>query len=524
MSTTPAQRARRGQLRGIAAIGILLAWSAALAGLVRRDILRTPAQAYAELALRVNPGNVFYAVLQNGVPIGYASSTIDTIVDAITFRDELVADLNVGGTLQRAVARTDIRLSRGFALRSFALDMDAAGQPLRVTGRTEGDSAIAYVMTGMGMPTDTQRVRTEGPILVPTLLPLATILRATPKVGRSATFRAFDPQTMGPRDVTLQILAESLFVVDDSASFDAAQGRWVSALQDTVRAWQVGGGDGGFRGWVDAQGRVVESQQAGGLTLKRMAYELAFENWRIGAAARGTAPAGGDILEATAIASNVPLPEQTLRTLRVRMRAPSFLGFDIDGGRQRFDGTTLTVAVEPDAAQAATYVLPPSPEHRRRFAAELASDPLLQAGALPIIRQAVQIAGDARDPREIVARVNRWVYENVEKVPTFSIPNALAVLNDPRGDCNEHAQLFTALTRSLGIPTRIASGVAYLNGRFYYHAWAEVYLGDWVAVDPTWGQFPADASHIRLVTGGLTRQAELLRLIGALQIEVEDAR
>ena len=37
-----------------------------------------------------------------------------------------------------------------------------------------------------------------------------------------------------------------------------------------------------------------------------------------------------------------------------------------------------------------------------------------------------------------------------------------------------------------------------------------------MAVDPTFGQFPADAAHLRLTVGGLGRQAELLRLMGPL--------
>src|SRR2546430_8966554 len=47
------------------------------------------------------------------------------------------------------------------------------------------------------------------------------------------------------------------------------------------------------------------------------------------------------------------------------------------------------------------------------------------------------------------------------------------------------------------------SGLVYLDGRFYYHAWPEVWLRDWVAVDPTLDQFPADATHLRFVVGGL---------------------
>jgi transglutaminase-like putative cysteine protease len=109
-------------------------------------------------------------------------------------------------------------------------------------------------------------------------------------------------------------------------------------------------------------------------------------------------------------------------------------------------------------------------------------------------------------------------------VATYSVPNALAVLQARKGDCDEHTQLFVALTRALGIPARVATGLLYVKGKFYYHAWPEVFLRDWVAVDPTFGQFPADASHIRFALSGLSRQSEVLRLIGHLKIQVLEAR
>ena len=65
-----------------------------------------------------------------------------------------------------------------------------------------------------------------------------------------------------------------------------------------------------------------------------------------------------------------------------------------------------------------------------------------------------------------------------------------------------------------------AAGVVYLRGHFYYHAWPEVWLGQWAAVDPTFNQFPADAAQLRFVNGGLARQVELIRLIGRLQLTV----
>jgi transglutaminase-like putative cysteine protease len=112
------------------------------------------------------------------------------------------------------------------------------------------------------------------------------------------------------------------------------------------------------------------------------------------------------------------------------------------------------------------------------------------------------------------------VHDSIHDRVTFGVPSALQVLDNRTGDCNEHTQLFVALARALGLPARVAAGLAYVDGKFYYHAWPEVLLGDWVPVDPTFGQFPADAAHLRFVLGGLARQTELLRLMGNLKIEV----
>ena len=75
------------------------------------------------------------------------------------------------------------------------------------------------------------------------------------------------------------------------------------------------------------------------------------------------------------------------------------------------------------------------------------------------------------------------------------------VIDRRRGDCTEHAALFVTLSRAAGIPAREVSGLLWVPelGAFGGHAWAEVALGgEWVPIDPTWGQVPADPLHIRL--------------------------
>jgi transglutaminase-like putative cysteine protease len=517
---------KRGRFRaGVAAV-LLAAWGGGLALLVQREFFQGRVERLAEAALRLSPGATFYTVEQNGRRIGFASTTIDTLTTGIEITDYFVADLPLAGRVHRASARSVVLLSRGLALRTFDVQAEAAGTPLRVVGRTEGDSVVIFAMDVPGQPTDTQRVAVRGPVLVPTLAPLAVALGETPKRGKTYRLPTFDPQQMRSRDVAMTVTAESLFVVDDSARFDAAAKIWKSALTDTVRAWHVVGEDAaGFDGWVDAQGRVVQARQPAGIVVRRMAYELAFENWRIArdAAAASDSGPSRDIFESTAISAGVSLGASAMSQLRVRLAGVSLAGYDLAGGRQSLRGDTLLV--ERRAVGATSFSLTTrAPEFLARFKAELAAEPLLQSNDIAIVQKAIAITGLERDARRVAEKLNRWVYDSLVKEVTFSVPNALQVLRTRRGDCNEHTQLYVALARAVGIPARIATGLAFVRGKFYYHAWPEVWLDDWVPVDPTFGQFPADAAHLRFVVGGLGRQTELLRLIGNLQIQVVGGR
>ncbi|MBI2407725.1 MAG: transglutaminase domain-containing protein [Gemmatimonadetes bacterium] len=526
-STPVPQRARagHGRFRFILALTLLAAWGAGLTLLVRREFFQGRAERLAEAALRLSPGATFYVVEQGGVRIGFASTTIDTVANGIEVTDYFVADLPLAGRVHRASARSVVLLSRALALRTFDVQAEAAETPLRVTGRIEGDSLAIFAMDVPGQSADTQRVAVRGPVLVPTLAPLAMALGETPETGKTYRLPTFDPQQMQSRDVALRVTAESLFVVDDSAKFDAAAKVWKSAQRDTVRSWHVVREGGGFDGWVDAQGRVVVATQPAGITLRRTAYELAFENWRIARAAAPAAESGParDVFESTAISAGVTLGAAALPRLRVRLLGVPLAGYALDGGRQTLRGDTLLV--ERRTLPARAYSLTTrAPAFLQRFRTELAAEPLLQSNDIAIVQKAIAITGLERDAMRVAEKLNRWVYDSLAKEVTFSVPNALQVLRTRRGDCNEHTQLYVALARAVGIPARIATGLAYVRGKFYYHAWPEVWLDDWVPVDPTFGQFPADAAHLRFVVGGLTQQAELLRLIGNLEIQIVEGR
>jgi transglutaminase-like putative cysteine protease len=185
-------------------------------------------------------------------------------------------------------------------------------------------------------------------------------------------------------------------------------------------------------------------------------------------------------------------------------------------------GDTLIVRQEVWGALRPDYEELPYP--RMDFVEYLQPEPLIQSDDERIIQTAERIANWRfmwdKDPRRITRELVQAVNRMLDKEITFSVPNAVQVLEARRGDCNEHTVLFVALARALGLPARTAVGLVYGEGSFFYHAWPEVWLGQWVAVDPTFGQYPADAAHLRFVIGGLAQQVEIIRLIGNLDIEV----
>ena len=103
--------------------------------------------------------------------------------------------------------------------------------------------------------------------------------------------------------------------------------------------------------------------------------------------------------------------------------------------------------------------------------------------------------------------------------------SAAASFRSKNGNCQTHTRLYTALARASGIPTRFVSGLVYMEGKgFLYHSWAESFLdGRWVSVDPTYNQFPADSTHLKLLEGHLPEDlAPIVAIIGRIRITVQE--
>jgi transglutaminase-like putative cysteine protease len=153
----------------------------------------------------------------------------------------------------------------------------------------------------------------------------------------------------------------------------------------------------------------------------------------------------------------------------------------------------------------------------------LKPEPFIQSNIPEIQRKASEIVGKEDDDQRKAEKLVAWVYKNIAKKPVISVPDALQTLKNREGDCNEHAVLLAALARAAGLPAQIETGLVYMRGSFFFHAWNVLYidtLGGWVTADAALGQMPADVTHLRFARGALENQADLVGLIGRLKIDI----
>lgn len=490
-------------------IAIFVAWVLSLGWLVKREVFRPTGARLAAAALAVAPGGLFYRLDVGGQQTGYSSTTIDTLSNALRVETVFVLEVPALGTLHRTSARSVAILSRALRLQSIDATFDGDLGEFTTHGRVLGDTVLAISILSEG---DSQmtRIPLKGPITLPALLPLRLAFGGELQSGRSYTARLFDPVLVTSRDVSVRVAAESTLVVSDSADLDSTTMTWVPEHFDTVRAFRIEHDASGMpmSSWIDAQGRLVLASDTVGFAIERAAFEIVYENFKKRDTARvarsGATPGPGAIVPLTALAAGVTATP----TARARMVL-------------RLNGRDSVEILQPGAlaAHAAPYRLPSRDTALARW---LAPEPLIQSRDPRIGAQARHIIGRERSPARVAELLTHWVFGSLGRSPASatSAPSAVKVLAARRGDCNEATTLFVALARSAGLPARTVSGLIYLNERFYYHAWAEVYLADWIAVDPTFDQFPADAARLRIATGGLARQAELVPLIGRLKLEV----
>lgn len=320
---------------------------------------------------------------------------------------------------------------------------------------------------------------------------------ANPRVGKSMKFHLLNPLTLKPEEVHLEVIEKQEVEIGGKKYFAYLLKTEFSGLES--------------KSWIDSEGRLLKEESPLGLVILREPQEKALSFLSDQKGLRG------DIAEYFSLPSNLILEPSQISRLFLLLKGRNLDWERLSNQRQ----VVLDKKIGPNRVE--VYLMVSSESREGSFKEEdLASSDFIQAQDPKIKAIAEYLVREKETLESRVKAILKWVYDYLEKKPTLSIPSALTALELREGDCNEHTFLFAALSRSVGIPTRINNGLVYINGRFYYHSWPAVYLdGKWVDVDPTLNQYPADPTHIMLVEGELAQQMDILKILGKIEIELK---
>ena len=399
------------------------------------------------------------------------------------------------------------RLGPDFKLRSFSLLQDITGHRQQVEGRVEGNRLI-YRIKSRGF--DKEKSIEFPPGTLPSSTFLLNLLADGLKVGQKGTLSLFLEPFQMLVDLEYEVLRKDNLEYEGKSVETFAIKQKIEGIETTL--------------WVAGDGSVIKETTNQGFASFKESAEVAQK-------------LDEPLTVSSMITMSLVKPDQPIdRSERVReiifylqpLRSPDLVPQD---QRQKI----LKAEQLPNGLYRATLQVKTEPKRiasLSRWPGESTQDPkYLEDSAQvqarhPMIRAlARDLTGDKRNVWQVAKDINRWVHQNLAKELVDTV-TALDALHERRGECQSHTYLFTALARAVGIPTRIVNGLVYSQeySGFLYHAWPEVYVGEWRALDPTFGQDVVDATHIKLTEGTEEGSFRLMEFVGKLKIDWSSTR
>jgi len=341
-------------------------------------------------------------------------------------------------------------------------------------------------------------------------------------IEKSFNFKILDPLAYALSDCHVTIVGEEeLLILGQKMKLWHVRSELSSVIPVVVEEW------------IDEKGEVYKSVTEAGFlstTSIRMSEEKALE----------ASSTNFDIAFSSIIVSNLNLGDPLgIRRMTVRLSGlpiAKLKQFPWDEVSQKIlqeEKEHLVIQTASKMVQAGEA--PSLPISSKGLAPALAATVFCQSDDVSIVTLAHQIVKDEKNSWKAAKKIAEWINGNLTPNYDVGFASATEILENREGDCSEHTVLFVALCRAVGLPSRAAVGIMYAEGFFAYHMWPEVFVGDWVSLDPKWlaedgssGEYYTDATHLKFGHSLLDENMyqEMLsatsEIIGRLKLEILD--
>ena len=396
----------------------------------------------------------------------------------------------------REVYLTDSAL----ALKSFEVEQTISGSSSRLSGRiTQG--GILVKRDAANKVTE-KLLKAKGEIIPAPALNFYPLLRDSTK-GKVFKVLTFDPEEIKIKEVKITFLGEE----------NTPDGQQAIKLRNNLYPFV----DNDI--WLDHQGNTILESVREGLVVTR-----AEQPEKLAAVVSGVALSKKDLIFDFSMVRAEPSIKQPVATLKGISVAIEGYGEKtplIDTATQQNERTTGTLLIRTGTlrtSQAAASIKPDS--------SYLAAVPGIEADSPAIVAKSKELTagkqGTIEQTKALSAWTAQWLKDTIDDSGT-----ALQALTAGSGNCQSHSKLYTALARAAGIPTRFVSGLVSRDGKgFLYHSWAESWIDEqWLAIDPTFDQWPADPAHLAFFEGHTaTDLSPLVTIIGKIRLKILEER
>ena len=271
--------------------------------------------------------------------------------------------------------------------------------------------------------------------------------------------------------------------------------------------------------WLDSQYEAVKQEMP---TPFGTAQVILADKERALAAASGEElPA--EMYSSSIIRSNIRLPKaRSLEYLKVKLihKNPELGWPEIKSPYQTVlakSADSLILEIKRPKAPVKAAGLPAAlNETNKQF---LLPNTYIQSDVPELQNLARTIIGDEKDILKAALKLERWVSESMSFDLGIVLAPSSEIFKNRRGTCVGYATLLAALTRAVGIPSRIVMGYVYVLGMFGGHAWTEILIGEsWIPIDAAIvAQGVADAGRLYFIASSLYEGAGSLAGGGAGQ-------
>jgi hypothetical protein len=438
-------------------------------------------------------GERWFSILLSGERVGFAHLVITRAGEGYRIDSEGSVKMRVMGFSREATSKESYLVGRDLTLQSFATESRIDGSPLVLKGEVTPKGIKVAVESGGGKKERT--LKSKGAVYPPQALNIFPLMQGT-SAGKSYKIAMLDVESLKVKQIKVEVVGE-----------ETLPGGFAVHLKNNL--YPMVDNDV----WVDLKGNSIRESVRDDLVVTVAEDESSAKRYLADAALSKR----DLVLDFSMIRVNPPLDRvDQLKKLSVEFSGvpaniPILQGKGQQGTRLP-DGRVLFTMPNPAFAPGLPEV--PAP-------ADLEPAERIPSDGPEIIAKKDEIIGAEKDPAKIAKLLVDWVAKEIKGTVTDS-QSPLETLKSRNGNCQSHARLYAALARAAGIPTRFVSGLVYLQGQgFLYHSWAESYLNGWTELDPTFGETPANLTHIMLVEGETPDEMGLLAgVIGRVQAKV----